>query len=468
MNYSSGKFKNTISFLLVLSLLATLCVNVFPATASSETGFHTINEQLIHETLISENCIDEFITEEIYLEEITVAETKIEELLLEDVQVDDVILCRTIYIPQANIKEFSDNSQLAQLFGPQVDLALLLTKLAVGTGVILTLAILTKVDLAKPVASVVAAAADSSMKFAESGAAIGSLFGGLTGTADEIDETGRTSSVIAFATATAGLLLTTISFISALPSAGSTTITAAAGIKLVIAGIGMFSAAAGTSYAGYKAVKTFTVTESKDIDWKHINWKKVGVSAAQKSIQNAADGYMWGSIVGAVYGGAEGLDYYQKYNTPYTKYNERLAQTPKDGRGGYWSGKRGESDYILDNPIELSDGTKITQVTYKNAIPDFSPYQEAQVKIPNMTNNRVSNFEQADAKLADYWKTIKYKGQDWNPRDVRNYRKNNGLTWHEMSNMDSMQLVPAEVNQQFTHFGGVAEYNAMRGATEFD
>ena len=148
---------------------------------------------------------------------------------------------------------------------------------------------------------------------------------------------------------------------------------------------------------------------------------------------------MWGDIIGTVYGGTEGYDFYQKYNTPYTKYNERLAQTPKDGRDGYWSGKRGESDYILDNPIELSDGTKITRVTYKNAIPDFSPYQEAQVKITNMTNNRVSNFEQADAKLADYWKTIKYKGQDWKPRDVRNYRKNNGLTWHEMSNMDSMQ-----------------------------
>ena len=47
----------------------------------------------------------------------------------------------------------------------------------------------------------------------------------------------------------------------------------------------------------------------------------------------------------------------------------------------------------------------------------------------------------------------------------------NNLTWHEMSNMESMQLVPREVNQTFTHFGGVAEYNAMigqEGATEFD
>ena len=34
-----------------------------------------------------------------------------------------------------------------------------------------------------------------------------------------------------------------------------------------------------------------------------------------------------------------------------------------------------------------------------------------------------------------------------------------------MNNMESMQLVPFDVNNTFTHYGGVAEYNAMIGQT---
>ena len=126
---------------------------------------------------------------------------------------------------------------------------------------------------------------------------------------------------------------------------------------------------------------------------------------------------------------------------------------------------------ILDEPIIREDGTKITKVTYKNAVPDFSPFQKAQVKIPNMTNSRSKNFSQADKALAEYWTKIKYDGKTWVARDIETYRKSNNLTWHEMSNMESMQLVPSEVNQTFTHYGGVAEYNAMigkEGEADFD
>lgn len=465
-------FTRLISVLLIIAMLLSLaaCGKSEPAPAAP-SGSQTFSEQIIEETVISESALDEFITEEIYLKEIVIAEAKISELLLEDQQINEVLLCRTIYVPQNNIAEFSKNSQVSHLFGPDLDIEPLLTKVAVGTGVIVTVVVLSKAGLPEPVASVVAAAADEALTFAETGAAIGTLFGSLTGAADAIDETGRTSAVIAFSTATAGLILTTISLIGAIPSAGSTTITAAAGIKLIVAGIGMLGATAGTISAGYNAVKTFTSTDAADIDWKHIDWKRVGVLSAEKAIENAADGYMWGSIIGTVYGGAEGFDFYQKYNTPYTQYNARLMQTPKDGKGGHWSGARGESDFILDTPIELPNGTRITQVTYRNAVPNFAPFQEAQVTIPNMTNNRTSNFAQADEALAKYWTDIQHNNQSWKPRDIKSYRKSNNLTWHEMSNMQSMQLVPREVNTQFTHFGGVAEYNAMQGregVAEFD
>ena len=329
-----------------------------------------------------------------------------------------------------------------------------------------------------PVASIVAAAADESVKFAGGGAAAGSLFGGLTGATNEIDPTGRTSAVIGFATATVGLILSAVGLVAAIPSGGSSGISVAAGIKLVIAGISVLAGTAGTVSAGYNAVKTFQATDAADIDWDNIDWRKVGASSAQKAVENAADGYMWGSIIGVVYGGAEGYDFYHKYNTPYSSFSKRFDQTPVDDEWGHWSGDRGESEYIYDRSktIRISEDRYVTveagtKVTYRNCVPDFSPYQEAQVTIPSMTNSRSHNFNQADKALAELWTKNQYNGRSWTAQQVKAYRTSNGLTWHEMNNMESMQLVPTEVNAGFGHLGGVAEYNAMvgqEGVTEFD
>ena len=459
-------------------ITATACSRKTSNAGLSDPNGQVIVENIETENIETETTLTEFITSEIYLEELVVAEDKISELLLEEKTINEVLLCKTIYVPQDNIAEFSEHSQTARLFGDEVDFSSVMTKVAVGTGVIVTLVILKYVGLPDPIASVVVAAADKSLQFAAGGAAVGSLFGGLTGATNEIDPTGRTSAVIGFAAATAGLVLASISLIAEIPSGGSTTVTLATGIKLVIAGISTIVATATTAYSGYNLVKTFTSTDAEDIDWDSIDWDKVGVSAAQQAINNGADGYMWGSIIGAVYGGAEGYDFYQKYGTPYSKYNMRLMQTPKDDEFGHWTGERGESDYIYDKPktIKISDNRYVTvdagtKVTYQNAVPDFSPFQKAQVKIPRMTDNRSKNFKQADEALADYWSKIKYDDKTWTAGDVEAYRTNNGLTWHEMNNMESMQLVPTEINAGFGHLGGVGEYNAMigtEGVTDFD
>lgn len=466
------QYKKTICLFLALliAFTSTACSSKPPNSGLSDPNSPIIVENIETENVETENELTEFITAEIYLEELVVAENKICELLLEEETINEVLLCKTIYVPQDNIEEFSEHSQTAGLFGDDIDFSSVLKKVAVGTGVIVTLVILKRSGLPEPIASAVVAAADESLKFAGSGAAIGSLFGGLTGAADEIDPSGRTSAVIGFATATAGLILTIISFVAELPSGGSTTITAAAGIKLVIAGISMVGAAAGTAYAGYNTVKAFTATDVEDIDWDSIDWEQVGVATAQKAIQYGADGYMWGSIYGTVHGGAEGYDYYQKYNTPYSNYYSRLGRTPMNDEYGHWTGDRGESDYIYDKAktIRISDDRYVTveagtRVTYCNGVPDFSPFQEAQVKIPNMTANRSKNFNQADKALAEYWTKIKHNGRTWTAEDIKVYRSSNGLTWHEMNNMESMQLVPTEVNAGFGHLGGVGEYNTMIG-----
>lgn len=472
-----------ISMLLVLVMVFTAVscsnnsANTPPTNPPGWTnpGLSDPNEKVETEDIDKEDILNEFITTEIYLKEITEAEDKIEELLLGEAMINEVILCKTIYVPQENIEEFANNSQTEQLFGSGIDFGALATKIAVGTGIIVTLVVLTKVGIPEPIASVVVGAASGSMKFAATGAAIGSLYGGLTGAADEIDETKRTSAVIGVATATVGLIISTVSLIAAIPSGGASSIGVAEGIKIAIAGISVLAATAGTAVSAVNAVKTFKATEAKDIDWNNIDWDRVGVSAAEQAINNAADGYMWGSITGAIYGGAEGYANYHKHSAPYSTLEARMKHVPAENSPkGRWSGARGESDFILNEPITLSDGTVVTKVTYKNAVPDFSPYQQAQVKITGMTDTRYGsngNFTKADEALAKTWTQTKHNGKTWTAREVANYRESNNLTWHEMSNMDYMQLVPTDVNASFAHTGGCSEYRTMigqSGGSEFD
>ena len=88
-----------------------------------------------------------------------------------------------------------------------------------------------------------------------------------------------------------------------------------------------------------------------------------------------------------------------------------------------------------------------------------------------MTNVRETNFSQADEALAKIWNALKHNAQEWKAADVKAYRKANNLTWHEMNNMEYMQLVPTDINSTFGHLGGVGEYNAMigqEGVADFD
>lgn len=472
MSISGNLLRKILSIVLVIAILLTTvgCSGSPPNPVLSDPNRETLVENTQTENIITETVFTEFITEEVYLEELILVENQIAEMLLEENTIDEVILCKTIFVPQNNIDEFAANSQTAQLFGEDVDITSLLTKVAIGSGVIVTVVVLKKVGLPDPVASIVTAAADEAVKFAGAGAAGGSLFGGLTGATNAIDETGRTSAVIGFATATVGLILSAVGLVAAIPSGGSSGVSVAAGIKLVIAGVSVLAGTAGTVTAGYNAVKTFQATDAADIDWKSIDWQKVGASSAQKAIENAADGYMWGSIIGVIHGGAEGYDFYHKYNTPYSNYNKRLVQTPVDDEWGHWSGDRGESDYIYDKPktIRISEDRYVTveagtKVSYRNCVPDFSPFQVAQVTIPSMTDSRSRNFSQADKALAELWTKLQHDGRSWTARQVEAYRTSNDLTWHEMNNMGSMQLVPTKVNSGFGHLGGVGEYNAMIG-----
>lgn len=469
--------KRILAVIVIISMVVSMvsCSDAPAPTMSDSNNEVIVTEKVEEEKVITEDIVTELIETEAYVDELILVENSITELLLEEETITEVSVCKTIYVPQENIDEFSEHSQTNKLFGENVNIKSVLSKVAIGTGVILTVTVLKSSKVPKPVASIVVSAAEETVKSAKWGTVIGSLFGGFTGAGDAIDEDGRISAMAGFALATAGLIFSIVSLAAEIPSGGTSSFGVVEGIHLAFAGIRVLTMAIGEVLSARDMVKTFISADAADIDWGNIDWEKVGVSAVQKTINNGADGYMWGTIYGLIDGTVEGL--YQKFSTPYSKYIDRWKQTPKNDEYGHWSGDRGESEYIYDRSKTIKIGNKTyeieagTKVKYQNGVPDFSPFQEAQVKIPHMTSNRTDNFNQADDALAEYWTKIKYKKKAWTGEEVEKYRTSNGFTWHEMNNMESMQLVPTEINGGFGHLGGVGEYNALigkEGVTQFD
>lgn len=149
-------------------------------------------------------------------------------------------------------------------------------------------------------------------------------------------------------------------------------------------------------------------------------------------------------------------------------YKERVDRTPRDdGERGDWQGERGESIFIPndDDIKSILDEYGIEGIAYKDGIPDFSPCSESTVEIDNMTDNRSgppvegSNFQQCDQKCAEQWNEQCRDGRsDWTARDVANWRRENGYSWHERNDMKTCDLIPTKINAYFGHLGGVGEY----------
>lgn len=148
----------------------------------------------------------------------------------------------------------------------------------------------------------------------------------------------------------------------------------------------------------------------------------------------------------------------------YSDYKDRIAQTPREvSERGEWTGERGESKYIPSDPEirAILEQFGIDGIEYKHGIPDFSKCSACTVEIENMTAQRAGpggNFEQCDAKCAEQWnKEAKDGKTDWTPRDVADWRRANGYSWHERNDMKTCDLVPTAINDYFGHLGGVAE-----------
>lgn len=134
--------------------------------------------------------------------------------------------------------------------------------------------------------------------------------------------------------------------------------------------------------------------------------------------------------------------------------------------GGYWEGERGNSKWIPNpdcvpkksNPEaktwrELLEKYEIKEVRFQDGEPIFDDISKGTVKIEGFSANRVDNFDKADIELA--------KQHECSPEDVRQWRKQNGYTWHECKDMSTMQKVPSEVHNNIPHRGGVSNAKSV-------
>ena len=69
-----------------------------------------------------------------------------------------------------------------------------------------------------------------------------------------------------------------------------------------------------------------------------------------------------------------------------------------------------------------------------------------------------NNFPKADTKCAEAWnKEMRDGRSNWTARDVKNFRQENKLSWHERSDMKHCDLVSRDIHQNAGHSGGVYE-----------
>lgn len=145
---------------------------------------------------------------------------------------------------------------------------------------------------------------------------------------------------------------------------------------------------------------------------------------------------------------------------------DRVSGCPIEGHNGHWEEDRGNSKWIPDggtiptryNPDgltwdEILEKHVIDGIEYKDGEPDFSPVSKGEVTIDDFTDDRISNFTQADEALA--------KQRGCSPDEVKKWREENGYTWHECRDCETMQKVPRVVHNNMDHSGGISEYKKM-------
>ena len=124
---------------------------------------------------------------------------------------------------------------------------------------------------------------------------------------------------------------------------------------------------------------------------------------------------------------------------------------------GEWSGEVGDSELtpndegVRETMAEFGE----TTVGYKDGVVDFSPFSRETVQVDEMTPDIVTNRANAYRAVAEKWnKEAKDGRTNWAQTDVREWKQNENLTFHECSDLKTIQFVPANIHEACKHTGG--------------
>lgn len=152
----------------------------------------------------------------------------------------------------------------------------------------------------------------------------------------------------------------------------------------------------------------------------------------------------------------------------YTDASERIQRACYTV--GEWLGEPGNSRIspAMETPLGRAAYEKMqqfgeTSVRYIKGVVDFSPFAVASARIDNMTSDLWTNKAQGFKALADKFNQERplSNGEQWDQGKVQKWARENGLEFHECSDMQTIQLVPKEIHQYFKHYGGRAEIKAL-------
>lgn len=83
------------------------------------------------------------------------------------------------------------------------------------------------------------------------------------------------------------------------------------------------------------------------------------------------------------------------------------------------------------------------------------------------TDARRANFAQTNQKLAEQLNNSPELAQQFGmesgritAKNIDKFRIDNNLTWHELNDVKTIQLVHSSINSTFGHTGGIGEINA--------
>lgn len=191
-------------------------------------------------------------------------------------------------------------------------------------------------------------------------------------------------------------------------------------------------------------------------DWHSTDWENT--SSTPKEILQMEEMEQRGEFV------IDGEDYSPvKATSDFEESRYPAMRTPK-GNTGMWLGDPGNSEFV-PNDLEAQKVMREygqESVSIHSSHPDFSPFsihetpwgsQICEVEVGHMTSQRTGtdgNYFQADEELA------RKIGKGVTSDDVRHYREQNKLTWHEVEDGKTMQLIPTVINSSVAHTGGVS------------